>query len=219
MRELHDRYFRQAKREGRLARSFYKLEEIDRRMRLIRPGDRAIDLGACPGSWLEYLLEKVGPKGVVCGVDLNVIAPKFKKLPVTFKKMSIADMTPDTFSDVAEKFDAVVSDMAPKTSGIRLTDQARSLELCEMAAGYALKVLEKGGDFVCKIFEGPEVQPFREMLRPYFSKIRTLKPAASRDESMETYIVATGFGEEPEAKRDRPDHEYRKTKGKRTRQY
>ena len=85
MREIHDKYFKKAKREGRLARSFYKLEELDRRAKLIKAGNRIIDLGACPGSWLEYILEKVGSNGKVCAVDLNVINKKFKG-KVEFKK-------------------------------------------------------------------------------------------------------------------------------------
>ena len=216
MREIHDKYFKKAKREGRLARSFYKLEEIDRRAKLLKTGSRVIDIGACPGSWLEYILEKVGEEGKVCAVDLNVIAKKFKG-KVEFKKLNIRDVTPDMFG--VKNFDVVLSDMAPKTSGIRLTDQARSLELCEVAAKFALNTLVRGGHFVCKIFEGPEVQNFRAGLREHFGAIRMIKPDASRDESMETYIVCTKFGCEPEEHRARPDHEYRKTKGKRTRQY
>ena len=216
MREIHDKYFKKAKREGRLARSFYKLEEIDRRVKLFKPGNRVIDLGACPGSWLEFILEKVGAKGKVCAVDLNVIHKKFKGR-VEFKKADIREITPDAFG--VETFDVVVSDMAPKTSGIKLVDQARSLELCEVAAEFALKSLVQGGHFVCKIFESPEVQPFRESLRDKFSVTRMIKPDACRDESLETYVVCTGFGLDPEEKRLRPDHEYRKTKGKRTRQY
>ncbi len=216
MREIQDKYFRKAKREGRLARSFYKLEELDRRAKLLRPGIRVLDIGACPGSWLEYILEKVGDSGKVCAVDLNVINKKFKGI-VDFKKMDIRDVTPDMFG--VKNFDVVVSDMAPKTSGVKCMDQARSLELCEIAAKFALDTLVIGGSFVCKIFESPDVQPFRESLREHFAATRMIKPDACRSESLEIYIVCTGFGREPEEKRARPDHEYRKTKGKRTRQY
>ncbi len=218
MREIQDKYFRLAKREGKLARSYYKLQEINQRTKIIKEGSRVLDIGACPGSWLEYILENIGDKGVACALDLNVIAKKFKGV-VDFRKMDVRELTPETFAESAKEFDVVVSDMAPKTSGIRLTDQARSLELCEIAAEYAFKVLAPKGAFVCKIFESPEVKPFREKLRPSFKTTRTIKPDASRDESMETYIICMGYGEEPEEKRARPDHEYRKTKGKRTRQY
>lgn len=218
MKEIHDKYFRLAKREGKLARSYYKLQEIHRRVKLLKPGQRVLDIGACPGSWLEFILENIGKKGVACAVDLNVIARKFKGI-VDFKKIDVRELDENSFADSAKQFDVVVSDMAPKTSGIKLTDQARSLELCEIAAEYAFKVLAPKGAFVCKIFESPEVKPFRERLHPNFQYTRMIKPDASRDESMETYIVCMGYGQEPEAKRERPDHEYRKTKGKRTRQY
>lgn len=218
MRELHDKYFRLAKREGKLARSYYKLEEIDRRCRIIKPGQRIVDLGACPGSWLEYVMEKTKDNGKFCAVDLNPIDKKFKG-KVTFHKGDMREMMPSQFAEVSEHFDVVLSDMAPNTSGIRLVDQARSLELCEVAAEFALKMLEKGGSFVCKIFDSPDVNAFREKLRPHFGAMRTIKPDASRDESTETYIVCTRFGQEPEPKRERTDHETRKTKGKRTRQY
>lgn len=216
--QIHDKYFKLAKREGKLARSYYKLREIDRKYKVIKPRNRVLDLGACPGSWLEYILEKIGDKGIACALDLNVINKKFKDT-VHFKLMDVRDLTLDTFSEHVRRFHVVVSDMAPKTSGIKLTDQARSLELCEMAVEYAMKVLAKKGNFVCKIFDSPEVKPFRESLREHFREVRTLKPDASRDESTETYIICLGYLEEPEEKRARPDHETRKTKGKRTRQY
>lgn len=218
MRKIHDRYFRQAKREGHLARSFYKLEEMDRRLKLFRPGQRVLDVGACPGSWLEYILERIGPAGVACAVDLNVIDKRFKGL-VHFKKMDVRTLAPEDFAEVAPTFHAVVSDMAPKTSGIKSADQARSLELCEAVWGVAQTRLEPGGAFLCKVLEGPDFDHFRESLRPRFASLRTIKPKASRDESMETYLAALGFGKAPEARRDRPDHESRKTKGKRTRPY
>lgn len=218
MRKIHDRFFKQAKREGHLARSYYKLEEIDRKVRLFRPGMRVLDLGACPGSWLEYILERIGERGIACAVDLNVIAPRFKG-KVEFRKMDIADVTPETFAAVTPVFDVIVSDMAPKTSGIKSTDQLRSLDLCERAAALARDLLKPAGSFVCKVFESEEFKAFREERRKEYGVLRTIKPRACRDESMEFYLACLGFGQEPEPRRERPDHEYRKTKGKRTRQY
>lgn len=218
MRKIHDRFFKQAKREGHLARSYYKLEEIDRKVRLFRPGMRVLDLGSCPGSWLEYILERIGERGIACAVDLNVIAPRFKG-KVEFRKMDIADVTPETFADVTPTFDVIVSDMAPKTSGIKSTDQLRSLDLCERAAALARALLKPAGSFVCKVFESEEFQAFREERRREYAILRTVKPRACRDESMEVYLVCLGFGQDAEPRRERPDHESRKTKGKRTRQY
>ncbi len=195
MRELHDRYFRLAKREGHLARSYYKLQELDGRFRILKPGMRVLDLGAAPGSWLEYAQEKVGARGVLCAVDLKVIDKRFKGR-VQFRKADIREVPPDAFADSATQFDAVLSDMAPKTSGVRLADQGRSMELTETAWALARQVLAPGGAFVCKVFESPELPAFRKELAGRFRSVRQRKPEASRNESMETYLVALGFGEE-----------------------
>ena len=192
MRKLHDRYFRQAKRENKLARSIYKLEELDRADKLLRPGDRVLDLGAAPGSWLEHILARVGPGGVVCAVDLKVIDRKFKGR-VHFRRADARELAPDAFSDVAPAFDVVLSDMAPNTTGIRITDQARSLELCESAWGYARRALRPGGHFVCKIFDSPDADAFRQGLSGFFRDVRSRKPDACRGESFERYFVGLHF--------------------------
>ncbi len=193
MRKLHDRYFKQAKREGKLARSVYKLEELDRRERLFRKGDRVLDLGASPGSWLEYILEAIGPDGVACAVDLKPIHKKFKGR-AHFLLQDIRTLEGNEFADAApEGFDVVASDMAPNTSGIRLVDQARSLELCECALDLARRVLRRKGNFACKIFYGPETENFRVAVAKFFRTAKIRKPDACRDESIETYVLGLGF--------------------------
>lgn len=193
MRELHDKYFKLAKKEGKLARSYYKLQEIDRREKIFDKNvHSSIDLGASPGSWLEYALEKTAGSAVICAVDIKLIAPKFKG-KVQFKLADIRDVPVCAFAAVAEKFDVVLSDMAPSTSGVRVIDQARSLELCETAATFALANLRPGGKFVCKIFEGPEVASFRKGLQKHFAEVKLFKPDASRDESFEIYVIGLGF--------------------------
>ncbi len=192
-RKLHDRYFKQAKREGHLARSYYKLEELNRRHRLFRRGDRVLDLGACPGSWLEYILAVIGEAGIACAVDLKLINKRFKGR-VHFRKLDIRELEADVFAAVAGVFDAVVSDLAPATSGVKTVDQARSLELAEAAADHAFRVLRRGGNFVCKILEGPDLGEFRGRLQKRFRELKTRKPDASRDCSAETYLVGLGFG-------------------------
>lgn len=189
MRKLHDRFFKQAKREGKLARSVYKLEELDRRERLFRKGDRVLDLGASPGSWLEYILEAIGPEGVACAVDLKPIHKKFKG-KATFLMKDVRLLDGSEFAPIAPGgFDVVVSDMAPNTSGIRIVDQARSLELCECALNLAGRLLKKNGNFAVKIFYGPETERFRETVAQRFAVARLRKPDACRDESTETYVV------------------------------
>lgn len=193
MKKLHDRYFKQAKREGKLARSVYKLEEINRRERIIKKGDAVLDLGASPGSWLEYILDIIGPSGVACAVDLKLIHKKFKGR-AAFKMMDVREMRGDEFSrEAPDGFDAVVSDMAPNTSGIRIVDQARSLELCETVLDLAMRLLKKDGNFVCKIFYGAETEAFRDTVGKYFKTAKIRKPDACRNESIEHYVLGLGY--------------------------
>lgn len=213
MRELHDKYFRQAKREGHLARSYYKLEEMDRRVRIFRKGDRVLDVGACPGSWLEYILDAVGENGLACAVDLKPIHKKFKDT-VTFRLKDIREVSPEDFAGVTSVFDVVVSDMAPNTSGIKGVDQCRSLELCESVLALAERMLIPGGHFVCKVLEGPDFPAWRKSVQSKFGEIKTMKPDASRDESMETYLVGLGYGKEPRQKLGKTVHQRRKIRKK-----
>ncbi len=199
MKKLHDHYFKQAKREGKLARSVYKLEELNRRETIIKKGDAVLDLGSSPGSWLEYIIAVVGPAGKACAVDLKPIHKKFKSR-AHFKMMDIRDMRGDEFADIVECFDAVVSDMAPNTSGIRIVDQAKSQELCEHVFALCRKLLKPGGNMVCKIFYGPETERFKDFLGEYFKTAKIRKPSASRGESTETYIICLGFGEKSQIK-------------------
>lgn len=193
MRKLHDRFFKQAKREGKLARSVYKLAELDRRDKLIKRGDRVLDIGASPGSWLEHILETVGSDGVACAIDLKPIHKKFKGR-AHFKKMDIHDFKGDEFAAVApDGFNVIVSDMAPNTSGIKIVDQTKSLELCELVLELAGRLLKKGGNFVCKIFYGPETEAFKNTVAKHFKEAKIRKPDACRDESIETYIIGLGF--------------------------
>jgi 23S rRNA methylase len=204
MRKLHDRYFKQAKREGKLARSVYKLEELNSRDRIIKRGDKVLDLGASPGSWLEYILGVIGGSGSACAVDLKPIDKKFKGR-ATFRMMDIMEMRGDEFSEVATEFDAIVSDMAPNTSGIRIMDQARSQELCEAVVRIACPMLKTGGNLVMKIFYGPETEFYRAQLAKRFATVKVRKPEACRDESTEHYLVCLGHGLEPKVKKDKAE--------------
>lgn len=193
MRKLHDRFFKQAKREGKLARSVYKLEELDRKDRILKEGDRVLDLGASPGSWLEYILEVIGPGGIACAVDLKPIHKKFKGR-AHFRKLDIREFRGDEFADAApDGFDVIVSDMAPNTSGIRIVDQANSLELCEIVLDVSDRLLKQNGNVVCKIFYGPETEKFRARVAGRFKIAKIRKPDACRDESIETYVLGLGF--------------------------
>jgi len=184
-----DHYTRRAREERWLARSVYKLEEIDRKVRLIRSGDRVLDLGCYPGSWSQYSVVKVGPKGEVVGVDVKrpdrFSSPRFRFIEADVLSLDVAWLR----EQVGTR-ELVISDLAPATSGISVTDTSRSIELGRRALEIALEVLKKGGHFLCKVFEGPEVTSFRTELAGHFARVQTLRPSAVRKASREIYLLA-----------------------------
>lgn len=188
-----DRYSRKAKEEGFHARSVYKLEEIDQKVRLIHPGDRILDLGCSPGSWTQYCTKAVGPKGLVVGIDLKAVKPIAAKNVRILQGDIFATPAEVFLGEKGEKFDAVLSDMAPNTCGDRFTDHVRSVELCRRAFSLTDALLRPGGSFVCKIFEGGELQDFVEEVKPHFKQLRRVKPKSTRSESVELFVVAQGF--------------------------
>ena len=191
-RRIDDHYSQRARKEGFPARSVYKLEEIDQKYRLFRPGQAVLDMGCAPGSWTLYAADKIGPKGRVIGVDLN--PPEGATFPsqVTIfegdlLEIDLIEMTGD------EPFDLILSDMAPKTMGRREVDQARSLELCQMAWIWAEKLLKPGGIFIFKIFQSQEGDDFIKTLKPRFTAINRLKPQATRSQSLEVFVIGRTF--------------------------
>lgn len=193
-----DYYFTKAKKEGFAARSVFKLEEIDARFKLIRPSDKVLDLGAAPGSWSQYIAKKIGPKGRLLGIDLQPIRLTFPNAVFIAADMLMADL-PALLSEFKFEppFDVVVSDMAPKTTGVRVTDQARSLELCELALRVAGRYLKAGGHFVCKLFHGEEFEAFRALLKSQFETVEVLRPKSTRKESKEIFFVCKSFRTSP----------------------
>lgn len=185
-----DHYTRRAREERWLARSVYKLEEIDRKARLIRSGDRILDLGCYPGSWSQYSVMKVGPEGEVVGVDLKrpdrFSSPRFR-----FIEADVLSLDGAWLRKQVGMRDLVISDLAPATSGISVTDTSRSIELARRALEIALAVLKTGGHFLCKVFEGSEVKAFRTELAEHFAKVQTHRPSAVRKASREIYLLAT----------------------------
>lgn len=185
-----DHYTRRAREERWLARSVYKLEEIDRKARLIRSGDRILDLGCYPGSWSQYSVMKVGPEGEVVGVDLKrpdrFSSPRFR-----FIEADVLSLDGAWLRKQVGMRDLVISDLAPATSGISVTDTSRSVELARRALEIALAVLKTGGHFLCKVFEGSEVKAFRTELAEHFAKVQTHRPSAVRKASREIYLLAT----------------------------
>jgi 23S rRNA (uridine2552-2'-O)-methyltransferase len=188
----HDAFFRKARTEGFAARAVYKLEDIDKRVRLFRSGARVLDLGCRPGSWMQYAVKVVGAHGKVVGVDRLPLPA-----PVPGAQVIVADIY--TLSDEEilcglAAYDVVLSDMAPDTTGIRATDQARSANLVEEALGRAERLLAPLGAFVAKVFQSPEVERLRKRMGARFTDVRLLKPEASRQQSTELYLVGKNFG-------------------------
>jgi 23S rRNA (uridine2552-2'-O)-methyltransferase len=186
----HDSFHRKAKQAGFAARSVFKLEEIDQRFHLFRPGARVLDLGCRPGSWLQYARKVVGPTGRLVGLDrtpLDVEIPGARTLVGDVFTIDASALQGDLSA-----FDVVLSDMAPDTSGIRSLDQARSEALFERALELAELLLAAGGHFVGKLFQGPEWQRLLTRARAGFAEVKTVKPAGSRKESIEQYVVARG---------------------------
>jgi 23S rRNA (uridine2552-2'-O)-methyltransferase len=189
-RILHDRYFKQAKREGYLARSAYKLIELDDARRILARGQRVIDLGCAPGSWLQVAGERVGSEGLVVGIDLlpvaGVFPPNVRTLVADFTTVSVQDLLPG-----GSPADVVLSDMAPNTSGHG--DHFRSIRLCETILDAMPILLRPGGSLVMKVFEGEAFPPLLARVRNSFSDVKVIKPRATRDPSRETYITARRF--------------------------
>jgi 23S rRNA (uridine2552-2'-O)-methyltransferase len=186
-----DRFHQQAKREGFLARAVYKLIEIDEKFALLSPGDRVLDLGCAPGSWLQYARQRVGERGVLVGLDR---APLPRALPdARIVVGDVMTIDPAELRGELPAFDVVLSDMAPDTSGIRNLDQARSEALFERALELAVALLAPGGHFVGKLFQGPDFKRLTEAVRARFTLAKTAKPAGSRQISIEQYVIGKGF--------------------------
>lgn len=204
-RQLNDPYVQRAKREGYRGRAAFKILELDDKFRFLVPGARVVDLGCAPGGWCQVAVQRVnalGEKkgkaiGTVLGVDLQEVAP-----------IAGADIHQLDFleEDAEEKVkgwlggraDVVMSDMAPSSSGNKQVDHLRIIGLCEVAAEFAFDVLDVGGTFVAKVLAGGAEQALQARLKKAFAKVANVKPPASRSDSSEKFVVATGFRGKPE---------------------
>lgn len=186
-----DYYWRKSKEQGYPARSVWKLQQIQERFRLLDAGTKMLDLGCSPGSWSLMLLDLLGGRGAVTGVDLDEPDRKLLARPgFTFIRGDFTDR--DVLAAVAARgpFDVVLSDAAPSTSGNRIRDTERSLELGRTVIAAAERCLRPGGNLALKIFQGGGERELLEALKAGFESARAFKPKASRSESMETYFVA-----------------------------
>jgi 23S rRNA (uridine2552-2'-O)-methyltransferase len=194
MKGKADYYWRKSKEEGYPARSVYKLQELQEKHTLVKPGNRVLDLGCSPGSWSLMILDILGGNGTLTGVDLN--EPDKKLLSRKGFRFILGDFfKEETLAAIAAHgpYDAVLSDAAPSTSGNRTTDTARSLEIGLRVLEIADRVLAPGGSMAVKIFQGGEERQVLERMKARFAEARAFKPKASRSDSMEIYFAARGF--------------------------
>jgi 23S rRNA (uridine2552-2'-O)-methyltransferase len=187
-----DRFYKKAKQEGLRARSAYKIEEIAQRFTLFRRGMAVLDLGAAPGGWLQIIARLVGHEGVVVGIDLQPIRGMGPNV-----RTAVLDIyAPDLRTRLSElhdgRFDVITSDMAPKTTGVKVQDEARSLDLAEHALRLCGELLAPGGSFVAKVFEGGDFESYLRAVRAAFAKVKLVRPEATRGRSFEIYVVAQG---------------------------
>jgi 23S rRNA (uridine2552-2'-O)-methyltransferase len=189
--EKPDARTKAAKAQGFPARSVFKLEEIDRRVKLLRGGQKVLDLGAAPGSWSLYASQKVGPGGRVLAIDLQEIRQAFPP-NVKVSQGDALTLENAVLSEFAP-YDVVLSDMAPSTSGSKIRDQAGSLELCLRALDVALALGKPGSHFVAKIFMSGDFQIARKLAGERYEKCQVIRPEGTRQQSTEVFIVGLGL--------------------------
>jgi 23S rRNA (uridine2552-2'-O)-methyltransferase len=187
-----DTWAKKAKEKGYPARSVFKLMEIQKKFKILKKGDIVIDLGASPGSWSKFALEVVGNKGKVIGIDLHPV--KIHARNFFFIQKNVFELKDEDLKSLdVEKVSAVLSDLAPKTTGDKFGDHIRSVRLVEKALEIAKLFLKKEGHFVAKIFEGAKTSELKKEIAKYFKSVKLFKPESSRKESKEIFFVAKNF--------------------------
>ena len=191
-----DHFHQRAKREGVRSRAYYKLEELQRAHKLMRRGDRVIDLGCWPGGWLQFASTAIGPKGRIVGVDLATVVPPLEEanaaaLVGDLESVELAAELRESLG--AARCDVLLSDAAPKLTGIRDADRANEERLLEAIERLLPELLRPGGSMLIKILEGPEAQVIDKRMRSRFEKAKAVKTTATRKGSTERYLLARGF--------------------------
>ena len=192
-RQERDPYVARARSEGWRSRAVYKLEQIDRKEKLLKPGMLVIDLGAAPGSWSQYVTEKLKGRVRVVALDLLDMdaLPSVEFIQGDFREDEVLETLDAALGEA--RADLVISDMAPNISGNKSVDQPRSMYLAELALDFCERALRRGGDFVCKLFQGEGSDAFIAAARQRFKRVRVMKPDASRPGSREVYLVARNY--------------------------
>lgn len=186
---VHDHYVHSAQKDGYRARAAYKLLEINERDKLLTPGAVVVDLGAAPGSWSQVAAKLVGSSGQVLALDMLPMEPLagVEFIQGDFREQVVLDELIKCLKGRA--VDLVISDMAPNISGMSVIDQARSYHLAELALDFATQYLRPGGNFLVKVFQGSDFQPYLAAMKDSFAEVLSRKPKASRDRSQEIYLI------------------------------
>ena len=188
MKKIKDDYFYKAKSEGYVARSIYKLEEIDKKFHLISKGNFVLDFGCSPGSWIQYVSKKIGKKGFVLGLDIKPVSISLTE-NIKVLEIDAFETDVDSIKDISKFFDVILSDMSPKTTGIRSVDAQRSFDLNLQVLRISVELLSPNGAILLKCFQG---EPFEKLLKGFkqlFSEVRLCKPNSSRSESVEIFLL------------------------------
>lgn len=192
--KVKDHYFEKAKKDNYLARSAYKLEEINKKFNILSKDMSVLDLGYYPGSWTQYTAKVIGDKGTIVGIDIQEVNTKLEVLKnVRVYEKDINDVKSLEELGVSDKFDALISDMAPSTTGIKSVDQARSLNLVEMVFYHLPNFLKIGGNFTIKVFDSNDAQMFLKQQRSLFTEYSFLKPKSTRSVSKEFFVIGKGY--------------------------
>ena len=188
-----DEFVKRSQKEGWRSRAVYKLEELDRRDRLLRPGMVVVDLGAAPGGWTQYAARAIGEKGTIIALDILPMDPlaDVTLIEGDFREDAVLARLEGVLGE--RKVDLVMSDMAPNISGMRAVDQPRAMYLAELALDFARNHLAPGGSFLTKLFQGEGFDDYLKELRGVFGEVKSRKPKASRDRSREVYALARNF--------------------------
>ena len=212
-REIHDHYFHKAKREGYRSRAAYKLIDIDEKKSILRKGNHVLDCGCAPGSWLQVAARRVGPGGIVVGIDKKPVAGNFKEENIRLIQGDLTTIAPEELlaylpsvshraphpgadkktPDPISLFDVILSDMMPFTTGDRTIDHHKSLRLVNTLLDRCTDLLNPKGNFVAKAFEGEAYPDLLLRMKAMFTRVKGYKPKSSRSESTEMYVIAHGF--------------------------
>lgn len=196
MKKVKDFYYKKAKEENYKARSVFKLEEAQNKFKFIKSSDRVLDIGCSPGSFSQYMLNKILKSGFVVGVD--IIPNSFSHPKFTFILGDIKEMNLTTFDNM--KFDVVVSDAMPNTTSDKETNHFRSMALAKSIFNLTKEVLKNGGNFFIKVFDGKDLPDFKKELKENFESVEVFKPKSSREESREIFLIAKYFNKSIDTK-------------------